>query len=72
MFMTCKSMNKEEMKSESTANAEYDHSTCDSSKCAQIPVTECTSCHKTPALNHTVTLAMDTEMATDQTEETAL
>lgn len=49
-----------------------DHSTCDSSKCANIPMTQCTSCHKTPGLNHMVTLAMDTEEAADQTEETAL
>ena len=48
------------------------HSTCDSSKCAQIPMTRCTSCHETPELRHTVTLQMDTDMATDQTEETAL
>ena len=49
-----------------------DHSSCDASKCANIPMTQCTSCHKTPGLNHTVTLAMDTVEAADQTEETAL
>jgi hypothetical protein len=49
-----------------------DHARCDASKCANIPMTQCTSCHKTPGLNHTVTLAMDTQEAADQTEETAL
>ena len=49
-----------------------DHSVCDASKCSQIPVAQCTSCHTSPALTHTVTLSMDTETATDQTEETAL
>ena len=49
-----------------------DHITCDASKCVNIPMTQCTSCHKTPGLSHTVTLSMDTEEATDQTEETAL
>lgn len=52
--------------------AQIDHSTCDESKCANIPNAECTSCHKEPALNHTVTLATDTEVATDQTEEIVL
>lgn len=49
-----------------------DHTPCDASKCVNIPMTQCTSCHKTPGLNHTVTLSMETEEATDQTEETAL
>ena len=50
-----------------------DHSTCDASKCANIPMTQCTSCHhNATGLNHTVTLAMDTEQAADRTEETAL
>lgn len=52
--------------------AQVDHATCDASKCANMPMTECTSCHKTPGLNHTVTLAMDTDQAADQTEETVL
>lgn len=47
-------------------------STCDDSKCAQVPAAHCTSCHKAPALNHTVTLSTDTELATDQTEEIVL
>lgn len=65
-------MTSQAMKADSATKSESEHSACDASKCSQLPMTECTSCHKTPALNHTVTLAMDTELATDQTEETAL
>lgn len=49
-----------------------DHSTCDATKCSDLPMTNCTSCHHTLNLNHTVTLNMDTDVAADQTEETAL
>ena len=49
--------------------AKIDHSTCDASKCSNLPMTECTSCHKTPGLNHMVTLETDIEVATDQTED---
>lgn len=58
----------------STSNtvAEIDHSACDESKCSNMPMTECTSCHKTPGLCHTITLSTDTEIATDQSEETVL
>lgn len=52
--------------------AEIDHSTCDASKCSNMPMTECTSCHRTPGLCHTITLSTDTEIATDQSEETVL
>ena len=52
--------------------AQMDHSTCDASKCSNLPMTECTSCHKTPGLNHTITLSTDTEVATDQTEDIVL
>ena len=56
----------------SGTSAQIGHVNCDASKCANIPMTECTSCHVTPGLNHTVTLAMDTEQAADQTEEIVL
>lgn len=49
--------------------AMIDHSSCDESKCSKIPMTQCTSCHKTPAFTHTVTLAMDTDVAADQGED---
>lgn len=68
MFLNYQSMQSEEKNSSGSS----DHSACDSSKCSRVPQMECTSCHKTPALNHTVTLSMDTETATDKTEETVL
>lgn len=49
-----------------------DHSKCDESKCSNVPMTQCTSCHKTPGFTHTVTLNTDTEVAADQGEDLTL
>ena len=81
MFMASETVNKDSevvpnpeasTATATTSSSSVDHSGCDESKCSNLPMTHCTSCHKTPALNHTITLSTDTETATDQSEETAL
>ena len=74
MFMTTQESDKKDSEVVTTPaeTSTMDHSSCDESRCSNLPMTHCTSCHKTPALNHTITLSTDTEIATDQSEETVL